>query len=288
MIPHYQTYTFEFRKRGRSIVADNARWVGESRNDHPDFAWYPYVVQSANPEMNYKVVKQVVHHHSSFSGGTTTRPDGSSNNDPSNAGSANNRREADIPANVAPTPASSSDRISMSPMQLVSAIANRTSGFGFDVRLHEFGRTRYEIGESTRIVGASEEAGYLYLFHINPLGEPVLLFPDPRQENRVAAGGTFEFPAREARPIELNGPLGTHCIKAIITRQPVALTGFVAAPRGQRLHVNSTQHDLIRRLLFDYVNGRDENIPQRLLVVAGQSLPVFAQDEVTFYVGPSE
>jgi hypothetical protein len=55
----YQTHMFTFRLANGSVVMGSARWVGPSVQDHPDFAWYPYVVRPENPEINYAAVKQI-------------------------------------------------------------------------------------------------------------------------------------------------------------------------------------------------------------------------------------
>jgi len=38
----------------------SGRWVNRSKKNHPDFAWYPYVGRSANPEVNYGVVQNLL------------------------------------------------------------------------------------------------------------------------------------------------------------------------------------------------------------------------------------
>src|SRR5205823_13038341 len=65
--PHYvgtkvkkRTYTFVCRMHNGSIQPGSSRWVGRSVSDHPDFAWYPYVVKPKNPRLSYAVVRSML------------------------------------------------------------------------------------------------------------------------------------------------------------------------------------------------------------------------------------
>jgi len=55
-----QSYQFAFHERNRAVVMGSGRWLGPSRKDHPDFAWYPFVARSDNPEIDYNVVKRLI------------------------------------------------------------------------------------------------------------------------------------------------------------------------------------------------------------------------------------
>lgn len=53
-------YSFYVRIVGGSIVSGSGYWYGGSQWDHPDFAWYPTVQQSANPYIEYSVVSDIL------------------------------------------------------------------------------------------------------------------------------------------------------------------------------------------------------------------------------------
>ena len=36
------------------------RWLGPSVEDHPDFAWYPFVAVAENPEVEYTAVQRLL------------------------------------------------------------------------------------------------------------------------------------------------------------------------------------------------------------------------------------
>ena len=50
-------------------------------------------------------------------------------------------------------------------------------------------------GEPYSIMGTSNKAGYLYLFHIHPDGDVKLIFPVGKQDNRIPAGDKFTIGA---------------------------------------------------------------------------------------------
>jgi len=54
------TYRFTFQLRNGSVAMGSGRWVGRSREDHPDFAWYPYVARGDNPEVSYDQVQRLL------------------------------------------------------------------------------------------------------------------------------------------------------------------------------------------------------------------------------------
>jgi hypothetical protein len=182
--------------------------------------------------------------------------------------------------------------VPVSPAQLVAAIANRSSKFGFDLRCSEFGKVQYAIGDSLQVVGTCTQGGYLYLLHVNPLGELSLVYPGPDDNNRVAANETFRFPQDKAG--QVHGPLGNHRLKAIVTTEPLMLTGLNYAARrdaadamkGRTLRLCPTQTRVIKSLLCDCVQGKSL-ADRQLADDIAERLPGFAQDEFTYYVGPA-
>ena len=53
----------------------------------------------------------------------------------------------------------------MSSLELVSLIANKTSSFGLDISVDQFGG-RYEDGEKAVVTGVSDRDGFLSLLYI--------------------------------------------------------------------------------------------------------------------------
>jgi hypothetical protein len=55
-----KTYQFTFRMKGKALVMGSGRWYGASRQDHPDFAWYPTMVKPKNPHINPTLVRRML------------------------------------------------------------------------------------------------------------------------------------------------------------------------------------------------------------------------------------
>jgi hypothetical protein len=53
-------YSFYVRIVGGEIVSGSGYWYGDAQWDHPDFAWYPTLQQSANPYIEYSVVTEIL------------------------------------------------------------------------------------------------------------------------------------------------------------------------------------------------------------------------------------
>ena len=58
--PRRHTYQFSFCMRDGAVEADSGRWLGTSRDDHPDFAWYPLVTVAENPEVKHPAVQRLM------------------------------------------------------------------------------------------------------------------------------------------------------------------------------------------------------------------------------------
>ncbi|BBB32043.1 hypothetical protein TTHT_0449 [Thermotomaculum hydrothermale] len=56
-----RTYTYDLtlNSNGEPISGE---WTGDSVNDHPDFAWYPETIESANPYVNLDNVHEIMNH----------------------------------------------------------------------------------------------------------------------------------------------------------------------------------------------------------------------------------
>lgn len=297
-VPHLQTYTFVFQMRGGAVVLGSGRWTGFSVMNHPDFAWYPYVAMPENPEIQYEKVKSLVNAGVSTATTANRRLDAWLGYRRNSAGESDNDTRAPLP---------------VGPMQLVAAIANKTSDFGLDARLTEFGKVQYRVAEPYAVSGSSEEDGYLYVLHVSPEGELSLLNPSPGGDNRVSAGVPFQAPGPPAGHYLTTGPFGNHRIKVLVTGRPLSLTGLdrsaaanpigkaraktdgkPAGPTGDSsprhglgFRFFPTQHKQVKSLLADYVYDKSLGDGQINRIDANRVLGKFAQDEITFYVGPN-
>jgi hypothetical protein len=291
VMPHFQTYTFTFQVYNGSIVMGSGRWVGHSIENHPDFAWYPYVVMPENPYIEYNHVKHVL--------GTPA------------VGAPGASATGTAPGGPSASAILSQDATFLSPIQVVAAIAEKTSAFHLDVTVDRFDGGQYRMGDPMQVRGSSEQAGYLYLFYVNSQGELALLYPRPGQDNRIAAGGRFAVPGpRDPGPFRVAGPPGVHRIKALVTRRALMLTGLVQPgtpqqpgapqPPGMpqpgagagympaRFRWCPSQKQQVQTLLKKY--QKQPELSAKDLVGASVPAPIesFAQDEVAFYVGPPE
>jgi len=52
-------YTFQVRMRNGAIVEGSGRWTGRSRQDHPDYAWYPASRGQENEELVFSVAQRL-------------------------------------------------------------------------------------------------------------------------------------------------------------------------------------------------------------------------------------
>jgi hypothetical protein len=69
-----QSYYFRFQIREGAAQLGSGRWVEPIIDNHPDFAWYPYLVQAENPELHYDKVKQLVDRTAAGPTGETVVP----------------------------------------------------------------------------------------------------------------------------------------------------------------------------------------------------------------------
>lgn len=278
LLPHFQTYTFEYRTRNGAIELGTGRWTGESIRTHPDFAWYPILVAGENPELNYAKIKQIVGEVSA--GDTAPRPS--------------------IPGF---DPADENSPLPVSPIQLVRAVSSRRSAFFLDLQTAPFGTNRFVEGERISLRLHTERGGYLYLLHVTPRGELSLLYPKPGEEFRVSPSHNqaIDIPANRQAGFRAKRPFGNHLIKAIVSQRPLLLTGLVreqppvrGTPRGELsssavpggFRICPTLERFTRTTLVNYLEAKvaDTSLPQP----SEQLITKFAQDEMTYYVGPSD
>ncbi|MDW8079806.1 MAG: hypothetical protein RMJ16_13080 [Thermoguttaceae bacterium] len=316
------TYTFNFRMEDGAVVMGSGRWTGISGQDHPDFAWYPYMAVAENPEVDYRLVTQLLTQIGSWreedpqqpsEDGHPTPPAPPPPSPPSrpdesrSGGSGQPSSSSEQPRHRPPDRSSATETLTdrelvLSPQELLALVTSRTSSFKFDVTVDRFDGAAYQPGETYSVVGATAEKGFLYIFLIDPSYELRLLYPHVGQNNAVE--GMFEVP----KPSDLlafrvpNQP-GVYRLKAVITRKPIRMVGLLAesqqsgsAPgsagrtgghtrlstKGGSFHWHPASKKVMREVLMEYTRG--DKPPAALERVFIESLGGFAQDEVAFYV----
>lgn len=305
------TYEFTVQMRSGSVVMGSGRWTGPSAKDHPDFAWYPYVVKPENPELEYNAVKQLLGQSESLSENdpTDAQPP---NTDPPTVPTEPSRTEPaapnvvsnDQPVATQPDARHDPEEVrAVSPLELVALVTNNSSSFKLDVTVDRFDGAIYRPGESFSIKGSSERAGFLYLLHIDSRGELTLLYPQAGQDNRISAGRRFEIPGPKDRVgYRVLPPAGINRVKAIVTTKRLLLPGLMPPiqkkrPLGnqvrskdlrrssrQAFRWHPTLRNQVRDLLIQY--NQEKALPAGKTGVENieQILGEFAQDEVAFYV----
>ncbi len=229
------TYTFRIQSQQGTLVSGSGEWTGGSVDDHPDFAWYPYVAVAENPELDIESVAQVVGY---AVGGE---------NPPPEEDSPENTPPVDLPP---PPPETSTTSVSitpintqtlLSPTQLVSLVANNTSHFVLDVFTDQGDGGRYQAGDPVYIAARSGESGYLYLFDVDPTGDLRLVFPQPGQPNHIEADRTYDLPPKDQPAWLYADSTGQHDVKAIVVSEPLQLTGFSQKPPPQQQQIARQQ-----------------------------------------------
>jgi len=288
------TYTFRFKMEGGAVVSDSGEWTGRSAEDHPDFAWYPYVAVAENPEIDVDEVSKIVGY---AVGGSNPPPDDGDEppeDNPPEVPPPTDEPEDD--GGEPPRPVEVDDLLS--PEELLALVTNRTSSFALDMFVDRGDGGRYRAGEPIRISFRSGEPGYLYIFDVDAQGEVRLVFPRQGQPNRIKSDVLYDLPAKDRKPTFTAQGTGQHDLKAIVTARPVEITGLTdvpgrqepppggntntrRAPEPQRMVVCPTKGQWIRlRLLGFFRKGEpsDEPPPEKL----GPS----AQDLCSYFVLP--
>ena len=250
-----QTYQFTVKMRGSSVVSGSGQWIGRSKQDHPDFAWYPFTAVATNPEVVHAKVKKLV---TADQEEPATEPDTQPTNtdtQPSNTDTQPSNTDTQ-PTNTDTQPSDTSTQptqpangssdstverprpagrpIVLSPMELVALIANKTPSFEFDVMLDRFDGASYRPGETFFVRVKSEKAGYLSLLQVDSTGTPALLYPTCGEDNRIVAGKLIEIrPRGAAGGFPVIGPAGVVRVKAVATSRPLAFTGSLEEFQSQ-------------------------------------------------------
>lgn len=279
----FQRYRFQVEMRGDSVVMGTGKWIGESVKNHPDFAWFPYIVRSSNPEMDYNTACKLLGRRPAGPPPVTT-PSPTPTPTPT-PGSP-----------VVPEEAAPENVLTLS--QLLLLLEGEKSDFVFDINTERFDR-KYAENEMLSINGISKEAGYLYLFGIDPDGKLSVLYPQPEDDNRVEADKPFTVPSPNASyQWRLTPPHGDYRVKAVVTEKPLRFTGEYAkkpektgaAPEKTVLDWNEllmrvipTEQEVVNENAGKAKGGENSEMP-----LLEKTLGRFAQDEEVIYVGPAK
>jgi len=206
--PAVHQYTFRFRFLEGAIVMGSGQWTGASVQDHPDFAWYPYVAVAENPELDFAQVTSIVGFEV---GSSRTPPDD----------------RTPVPPDVRP-PTPPADVLS--PDELLGAVLNKTSHFMLDVFVDRGDGGRYRPGEPIRVSMKSAQTGYLYLFDVDPEGNLYLVFPVGGQPNQLLKDTLYDIPGPGYPQWYFAQGKGQHDLRAVMTARPIQITGFRDLP----------------------------------------------------------
>ncbi len=284
------------------MVMGSGEWTGESVEDHPDFAWYPYVAVAGNPELEVAQVSKIV----GFNAGGNGAPIDGGGDEPVDVDPPTD--ETGNPVAINPEPIDSM----ISPGELAELVINQTSSFRIDANI--LGPNgggdglKFNPGDKYRIEVVSEEKGYLYLFHITPDGDLKLIFPQAGEPNLIDGGKDkrYVLPVGKDSWLTAEGT-GRHDIKAIVTEKPLRLTGFTFAMQQQQqqqsgggetpkqepqvqqkasqpIYVYPAAHKRLRGRLFGFFRKGGE---QEQEAKPPTKLGRFAQDVASFQVLPA-
>lgn len=279
----FQRYHFQVEMHGDSIVMGTGKWIGESVKNHPDFAWFPYVVRSTNPEIDYAAACKLLGRNPVAAPPET--PIALPTPQPI---------EPEVEEFVSNPVPETADTLTLP--QLLLLLDGVKSDYMFDISADNFDG-KYVENDLLVINGISDEAGYLYLFGIDPAGKLSILYPQPGNDNRIEAKKQFTVPnADSAYRWRLTLPHGDYRVRGILTQKPLHFSGEYAnpgIPEPTASPVILGWDELLARILpteqeilsekRNKAKGGDTTETSRLNDWLGR----FAQDEVLIYVGPA-
>jgi hypothetical protein len=279
----YQKYDFQVEMVDNSIVMGTGQWLGDSVTNHPDFAWFPYVVRSGNPEVKYETVCKLL-------GRQTTIPPRPINID--------NPVTTPTTPNT-PLPEMLSENMLTLP-ELFALLEGKSSSWDFDIRCESFDG-KYTEGELLTIKGISAKSGYLYLFGISPDSELAVLYPQSVDNNKIEAKKEFSIPSQDS-PYnwKITIPAGAqYTIRGIVTENPMYFSGkYVAQQQIQQQTQQQAQQqqtipisELRQRVMpteQQLIQQQRQTQSQELRQSAVSKIESFSQDEVQIFVIPAE
>lgn len=279
----FQRYHFEVEMQDASIVMGTGKWIGESVKNHPDFVWFPYVVRSANPEMDYLTACKLL----------GRKPVATPPETPVVLPSP--RPVVPVTEEIANISVSKMNDTLTLP-QLLLLLEGEKSDFVFDISAGHFDG-KYAENDLLVVNGISDETGYLYLFGMDPNGKLSVLYPQPGDDNRIEAKKQFTVPSEgSSYRWRLTPPHGDYRIRGIMTQKPLHFSGEYAKPDKPEqtivpvvlgwdellMRILPTEHEMASEKLGK-AKGGDLVETSRLQEWLGR----FAQDEVLIYVAPT-
>ena len=201
-------YTFEFRMLRGAVVAGSGRWTGESRTDHPDFAWYPFRQVSENSQIDRATVHRILGRRARASSDSGRRPTRLTATRPERRVSGGSQ------------PHTSGDRWPLAAP--IEPAPSMRSDFHVSLAVDRASRTYIE-GETIHAHVRSAESGYLYLFYQDARGRVACLFPNQMQpDHYVQAGQHVRIPHPAARfRLRVGAPFGDEQLVAIVAPRPL-------------------------------------------------------------------
>jgi hypothetical protein len=296
----FRKYEFQVEMQGNNIVMGTGQWLGESVNDHPDFAWFPLVVRSSNPEIDYGKICKILGRQP-----VSAPPEINVAVNP--VAEIPDAQPVNVTQPITPQPVHTQPTVqplnsenTLTFPQLFVLLSGQHSDFLFDMSAERMSG-QYREGDLLKLNGISRDNGYLYLFGINPQNEVAMLYPQPGDNNKIETNKQFVVPSENADyQIRLNAPYGRYVVKAIVSEKPLVYSGSIVA--GQYTSENDTEkpvigwNELLQRILPEDRQAIQQQMQQQ--PTKGGQLPVspslknilgrFAQDEVILQVDPAE
>lgn len=284
----YQKYDFQVEMADNSIVMGTGQWLGDSVTNHPDFAWFPYVVRSGNPEVKYETVCKLLGRQTTI----PPRPINIANplttpttpNTPTNPATPINPLPEQFPENM------------LTLQELFALLEGKSSSWDFDLRCAHFDG-KYTEGELLTVKGISAKNGYLYLFGTSPDGELAVLYPQSVDNNKIEAKKEFLIPSQDS-PYnwEITIPAGgQYTIRGVITEKPMHFSGEYVVQHQIQQQQTQQQTIPISELQQRVIPTEQQLIQQQrqtqskgLRQSAVSKIESFSQDEVQIFVIPAE
>ncbi|MBQ9373096.1 MAG: hypothetical protein IJU03_13040 [Thermoguttaceae bacterium] len=259
------SYTFRIAVENGSFLLNDSEWTGDSKDNHPDFAWSPFVVRPESPEIDYFIVEQIV---AGCDESDPTHSVGGDLVEEENETFVQVREEQiqeiaeldelaqreqeeyqpvsddlnptvpTIALDVTPTnPTLALDKEAISLPAAFEFLRSGDSAWDFDITVDQFDGGYYGAGERYSIRGKSAKDGYVYLVgYYMDLKEGRTVFMTDVNDGKgyaVKAGEVFEITPKNPLPNEL----GEYRVRAVVTEKPLA---FASLP-AQKIQVPTQQ-----------------------------------------------
>ncbi len=189
-------YEFQITVVDGLLALDQSKWIGKSEKDHPDFAWYPFVIRPESPEIDYNIVRQICN------------------------------AKPVTPPFIPPTPQYPEVVLGDAALDLPTAfelLRDKKADWTFDVSVDQFDGGYYPIGGEYAVTGRSQNSGYLYLvgYYVDVEKGPTVYTVETND------GKGFEVEADKNFKIEMTAALenrGEYRIRALVTAKPLTIS----------------------------------------------------------------